>query len=66
MQNVRSIVCNIIFYLQALMDHGTQVAKDLASAYVRKCSISLSSSSSWDAAIELGLRLGKILCFICF
>ena len=47
------------------MDHGTQVAKELASAYVRKCSISLSYSSSRDTAIELGLRLGKNLCFIC-
>jgi hypothetical protein len=47
------------------MDHGTQVAKELAGAYVRKCSISLSHLSSRDAAIELGLRLGKIFCFIC-
>lgn len=47
------------------MDHGTQVAKELASAYLRRCNISLSYLSSRDTAIELGLRLGKILCFIC-
>lgn len=47
------------------MDHGTQVAKELVSAYVRRCNTSLSYTSSRDTAIELGLRLGKILSFIC-
>jgi hypothetical protein len=56
---------NNLFYLQALMDHGTGVAKELVTAYGRKCSMSLSHLPLRDATIDTGLRLGKILTFIC-
>jgi len=59
--NVTSRRMFLLRSFQALMDHGTQVAKELASAYVRRCNISLSYSSSRDTAIELGLRLGGFL-----
>jgi hypothetical protein len=41
------------------MDHGTRVAKELATAYGRKCSMFLSYPASVDTTIDLGLRLGK-------
>jgi hypothetical protein len=53
-----------MFYSQALMDHGTRVAKELVSAYGRRCSMSVSYPASRDATIDLGLKLGKILSFI--
>ncbi|XP_069703847.1 amyloid protein-binding protein 2 [Periplaneta americana] len=46
---------------QALMDHGTRVAKDLVLAYGRKCSASLSYPVARDSTIDLGLRLGGFL-----
>jgi hypothetical protein len=54
-----------IFYLQAVMDHGSRVAKELVTAYERKCSMSISYSPLRDATIDTGLRLGKVLTFIC-
>jgi hypothetical protein len=54
-----------VFYLQAVMDHGSRVAKELVTAYGRKCSMSLSYSPLRDATIDTGLRLGKVLTFIC-
>jgi hypothetical protein len=47
------------------MDHGTQVAKELVCAYGRRCNSSLLYPASRDATIDLGLRLGKILSFVC-
>lgn len=54
-----------MFYPQALMDHGTRVAKDLISAYGRRCSMCHSYPVSRDATIDLGLRLGKSLFLTC-
>lgn len=43
------------------MDHGTKVAKELATSYGVKCNCERMTSSSRDSTIELGLRLGKSL-----
>ncbi|KAJ9574870.1 hypothetical protein L9F63_007965, partial [Diploptera punctata] len=46
---------------QALMDHGTQVAKDLVTAYGRKCTNAAQHPATRDSTIDLGLRLGGFL-----
>lgn len=46
---------------QALMDHGTKVAKELATSYAMRCTCDRLNPSFRDSTIELGLRLGGFL-----
>lgn len=41
------------------MDHGTKVAKELATSYAMRCTCDRLTPSFRDSTIELGLRLGK-------
>ncbi|KAK3907270.1 Amyloid protein-binding protein 2 [Frankliniella fusca] len=46
---------------QALMDHGTDISKELAVSYAARCMCSQMCPSLLDSTIDLGLRLGGFL-----
>lgn len=48
------------------MDHRTEIAKDLANKYLRKCGSVEANPSSRNIVIELGLRLGMYLYMTAF
>ncbi|XP_026289406.1 amyloid protein-binding protein 2 isoform X1 [Frankliniella occidentalis] len=46
---------------QSLMDHGTDISKELAVSYADKCMCSQMCPSLLESTIDLGLRLGAFL-----
>lgn len=46
---------------QTLMDHGTNISKELSTAYAHKCMCSQMCPSLVESTIDLGLRLGGFL-----
>ncbi|KAL1132475.1 hypothetical protein AAG570_010430 [Ranatra chinensis] len=51
----------LIKCFQALMNHGTRVAMDLANDFAIRCSIDCRSQAIKESTIDLGIRLGGFL-----